>query len=300
MPNCELLAQCSNVLQKVVALRMKDHEVESISIEAVEGDINDETVMRFLEFVYTGDYTAPTPVTLPDKDVYAEGVAPNTIERASEEPELQVVFGRVEERSSPGIPSKKKKKKGNLWCETPVEGFVTPVRGLGYFDGPVPASPAEANSFEADSAQKLGRRAPWETFCSQACAIERQSWQPPRNNKRRDDCTEVFLCHARLCKFSDKYEYYDLLTLSLQKLRLTLSTHKLHQERAAAVLALLRYTYKHTMDYKEGRDKLRNLVLDYATCYIKQLMREQTFLDLLEEGGEPTGDIVRKMVDLID
>jgi len=279
---------------------MKDREVESISIEAVEGDINDETVMRFLEFAYTGDYTAPTPITLPDKDVYAEGMAPTTIERASEEPELQVVSDRVEEWSFPGISSKKKKKKGNLWCEAPVEGFVTPVHWLGYSDRPVPASPAEANPFEADGAQRLSRRALWETFCSQACAIERQPWQPPRNNQRRDDYTEVFLCHARLYKFSDRYEYYGLMTLSLQKLRLTLSTHKLHQERAAAVVALLRYTYKHTMDYKEGRDKLRNLVLDYVTCYIKLLMREQTFLDLLEEGGEPTGDIVRKMVDLID
>lgn len=54
------------------------------------------------------------------------------------------------------------------------------------------------------------------------------------------------------------------------------------------------------MDYKEGKDKLRSLVLEYVACYTKQLAREQTFLDLLEEGGKLAGDIARKMADLID
>jgi len=108
------------------------------------------------------------------------------------------------------------------------------------------------------------------------------------------------MCHARLYVFSDRYQCCDLMTLSLPKLRLTLSRYKFHQERAVAVVALLRYTYKHTMDYKEGKDKLRGLVLEYVACHTKQLTREQTFLDLLEEGGKLAGDIARNMAELID
>lgn len=283
---------------------MKDREAESITVEDVEEDINDETVMRFLEFAYTGDYTAPLPDILQlstDDDTLAEAFAPTGVTGASEEPEPLMAPSQYDTMILGRTSSKKRKKKINPWRDTFGEAPAsTPDRELEYFNGPVPAPSVEPSPFETDSSQKLSRRAIWENFCSQACTIERQPWQPPGNNDQREDYTEVFLCHARLYKFSDRYECYDLMTLSLQKLRLTLSRYKFHQERAVAVVALLLYTYKHTMDYTEGKDKLRSLVLDYVACYIKQLMREQTFLDLLEQGGTATGDIARKMVDLID
>lgn len=43
---------------------MRENETKTIEIEAVDDDIDDDTVTRFLEYVYTGEYPVPDPVVL--------------------------------------------------------------------------------------------------------------------------------------------------------------------------------------------------------------------------------------------
>jgi len=43
---------------------MREAETKTINIEDVDGDIDGETVMRFIEYAYTGDYTVPEPEVL--------------------------------------------------------------------------------------------------------------------------------------------------------------------------------------------------------------------------------------------
>lgn len=40
---------------------MREKQLETIEIKDVNGDIDDDTVMRFLEYIYSGDYTVPDP-----------------------------------------------------------------------------------------------------------------------------------------------------------------------------------------------------------------------------------------------
>lgn len=56
-----LLAQCSPVLRRDVEGEMREQQLETIHIKDVDGDIDDGTVMRFIEYAYTGDYTTPDP-----------------------------------------------------------------------------------------------------------------------------------------------------------------------------------------------------------------------------------------------
>lgn len=65
-----LISQCSNVLSVSVNGQMKEAETKVIKIEAVDEDLDDDTVMRFLEFAYREDYTVPSPdVVLAAKDI---------------------------------------------------------------------------------------------------------------------------------------------------------------------------------------------------------------------------------------
>ncbi|KAK5088031.1 hypothetical protein LTR05_002247 [Lithohypha guttulata] len=52
----ELLASSSAVFAACLNSAMQE---ATIKIEAVDDDIDDDTVLRFIEFVYTGDYTSP-------------------------------------------------------------------------------------------------------------------------------------------------------------------------------------------------------------------------------------------------
>lgn len=58
----ERLAQKSKVLAKAAYGTMQESKTKSINIEAVNNDINDDTVMRFLEYIYTNDYPVPDHV----------------------------------------------------------------------------------------------------------------------------------------------------------------------------------------------------------------------------------------------
>ena len=68
----DLLAQHSNLLTVEVKGHMREAETGVIHIKDVDGDLDDETVMRFIEFAYHGDYTVPPPdVILSSKDAGA-------------------------------------------------------------------------------------------------------------------------------------------------------------------------------------------------------------------------------------
>jgi len=98
---------------------MKDRETESITVEDVEGDINDDTVMRFLEFAYTGNYTAPLPLQLSTDDgMLAEVFGRTSVTGASEESEPLVASGRYNTGISGETSSEKERRKSNRWCET--------------------------------------------------------------------------------------------------------------------------------------------------------------------------------------
>jgi len=69
----QLLTECSNVLAVAVNGQMKEAESKIIRIEAVDEDLDDDTVMRFIEYAYRGDYTVPPPdVVLAAKDIEHE------------------------------------------------------------------------------------------------------------------------------------------------------------------------------------------------------------------------------------
>ena len=121
-----------------------------------------------------------------------------------------------------------------------------------------------------------------------------EPWEPRQNKESCEDYTQVFLCHARLYVFSDRYGIEPLLELTQQKLRLTLSTFNLFDERVSDIIELVRYTYEHTMEHEEGIDKLRSLVMDYVTCQMEAIVKDKDFITMLQEPGALAKDLVLK------
>lgn len=306
----------SKVLAKDVNGSMKENETKTIEIEDVDGDIDDETVMRFLEYVYTGDYTVPNPVVLElpfdTKEVKEVVSSKETAQsKASKERffehEQNLDYLDIEETQ--GKEMTREKKRWRKLAPQQLHAWYTllPEEELGIvhdtFGHPL-AELRGPNPFVSGTGT-ITRTRLWGEFCSAAKLAyarlpEPRSWLPPVDNNQCEDFSSVFLCHARLYKFSDRYDMPQLVTLSLQRLRATLSKYEFHQERASAVVDLIRYAYQHTMEYEEGYDKLRLLVLDYTVCYVQQLAREPSFIDLMKEPGPLATDLLGKMVALFE
>lgn len=278
-----LLAQCSPVLDKSVNGEMREKQLETIEIEDVNGDIDDDTVERFIEYAYRGDYTVPNP---------------DYLQLADNPKELQVAFvGNgdpvLENGDSWALPSMskkdrmKKKKRAPSPLPDEIETLDEPCPER------VPGPSLHVLTIDSD------RQNLWNNFCSSAKVVSQAAWQPSSNSDKHESYTPVFLCHARLYKFSDRYDCKELMDLALQKLRLTLARYIFHKERASDVVELINYTYAHTLHSDQWLDRLRALVLDYATCYFRELIQDPSFVELCREGGCFPSDLMAKVAELV-
>lgn len=120
---------------------------------------------------------------------------------------------------------------------------------------------------------------------------------PTRANRGpNEDYTEVFLSHARLYVFADKYAILPLKTLALEELHNTLAIYTLYRERTGDILALLRYAYANTGESARG-DNLRILLRDFVGRGMGVLLKDERFIDLMIEDGGPLLRDFTKMVD---
>ena len=103
------------------------------------------------------------------------------------------------------------------------------------------------------------------------------------NSHAKQDYTGVFLAHAGLYVFADKYGIEPLESLSLHKLHITLKSFTLYRARVGDILKLVRYAYENGPDYE--KNKLRTLVSEYVACEIDTIGETKRFLALMEEGG---------------
>ena len=121
-----------------------------------------------------------------------------------------------------------------------------------------------------------------------------------RANKGPDEYyTEVFLCHARMYVFAEKYDIQDLRKLALQKLQHQLAIHTLYIERVGEIMALLRYVYANTGESKSGggsgngEDDVRSVLAHYVGVEMGNLIKEGEIRDFMLEEPEFLGEFLR-------
>ncbi len=128
------------------------------------------------------------------------------------------------------------------------------------------------------------------------------SLPPTRANRgANEDYTEVFLSHARLYVFADKYDIQPLKTLALEELHDTLATYTLYRGRTGDILALLRYVYANMGESARGGEDLRMLLRDYLGYEMSISMKDGEFKVLMvEDGGPLLGDFIKMVAKRIN
>ena len=116
---------------------------------------------------------------------------------------------------------------------------------------------------------------------------------PPRANKlSSEDYTEVFLSHARMYVFADKYDIQPLKMSAIRRLHQTLKVFKLYPARVADITSLIKYTYSNTKDSDNEPDQMRALLIHYVGSEMDILVKSEELKKLIEEGGPFVGDFL--------
>lgn len=276
-------------------------------------DVEESTFVRFSQYGYTGDYIAADPEILLDSSTIActSTDTPSKPTRSTdnarpaeaiEEPTytgftyapIEVEAVQSLEPNEPDFADlwtasvRKKKKAKQQPAELPRQGY--PFGSFGYDDN----HPTE------ESASSSRKEKLWKRFERRTYTVSTPSFHPRKNRESCEDYTEVFLCHARLYVFADKWGIVPLKQLSLYKLHQTLSDFTLYKERIGDIVALMQYSYDNTPHLSSINDPLRSLVIHYATCVVEDLVQSSEFKALLEEARQLASDLILKMINRLD
>ncbi|KAI4226698.1 MAG: hypothetical protein L6R36_002953 [Xanthoria steineri] len=129
-----------------------------------------------------------------------------------------------------------------------------------------------------------------ESFIQRKTVIrqENSSGPPPLPNQSpKEDYTDVFLSHARLYVFAEKYDVQTLKILALENLHASLAIYTLYEERTGDIVDLLRYVYANTSETVDDVEDLRTLLTLYMGYEMDTLMQDEDFQDLMVTNGGP-------------
>ena len=114
-----------------------------------------------------------------------------------------------------------------------------------------------------------------------------------RSNRASDeDFTDVFLSHAQLYVFAEKYDVQELKQLALRKLRHTLASFTLYRQRLEDVLTLVRYVYAETARDGRGKEDMRSTLMFYVSTEMDLFEEHGGFKDLLTDDPEMLSDFL--------
>ena len=245
--------------------------------EAQEGfatleDVDEGTFVRFIEWAHKGYYAAANFSTAidspsPPRSQSVEEAVP-VVEEAFLEPGLPAEF-MVADAAEPyaafsqSYQKKKNKKSMRAWGDQDVHNDL----GL---------KAALKEAFDS------------RTYTVRRGVVEIPSPRPNKNSK--EDYTDVFLSHAQLYVFAEKYDIQSLKTLALEELHATLVVYTLHDARTGDIIELLRYVYANTCKPQEGVDDMRSMVTQYVGYEMDVLMEAAEFAELIIKDG---GDLLR-------
>lgn len=118
--------------------------------------------------------------------------------------------------------------------------------------------------------------------------------QPRQNRDKSENYSEVFLCHAHLHIFAEKYDIQPLKVLAVEELHATLAVFTLHQERTGDILNLLRYVYKEAPVQTNKMEDLRTLMTQYVDSEVETLIKDESLgKHLMESDGRLLEDFLK-------
>lgn len=248
--------------------KMKEAQDGHAAIDDVEAD----TFARFCEYLYTGEYTAA------DHTIVLHTAA-TTLEEEDEKEDTSahqngMQVGLVDdELGLPPSSKKDRKRANNHWSSTTIHDALGTV-------------PSGHNTH------------PWNTFVARVWPREPTRPSPAfrANAGPCEDYSEVFLSHARVYVFADRYDVGALRSLALHNLHKALINFTLHAESVPDIATLFRYVYQHTPEREGCIDQLRVLVIEYVACKVEQMVSNETFAAVLSAENSASVDLTKMIL----
>ena len=251
--------------------------------EAQEGfaelkEVDEGTFVRFIQWAYSGYYDAGEfKIDEPDS-AFSE-------EQMAGEPCVEEL-----DRTDPTMMEEPNMRDESAWGEQPetvAYGFSWPPRNQ---------KVTVERPHNNDGASSRSRKALKKSFINRQPTVRQQAVNiPPRPNQAsNENYTEVFLSHARVYVFAEKYDIQLLKALALDELHGTLQNFSLYSERTGDIIALLRYVYANTGEPVDGVEDMRIVLQQYIGFGMDTLMGDKDFEDLMiEDGGALLGDFLK-------
>lgn len=267
----DIVAKQSKALDVLINGAMSEASVGSVILD----DVHEDTFERFCQFAYTGNYTTP--------EYECVAVSPSIISEDS---------GELEARRAAGSAT---------LTDAVVEAVVEAMETVEAVEvEPERPSTSKNKKLKKPSKARLLRQSlDDQRFNTDKIQNEYNSPCEVRSNSRvEEDYTPVFLGHAQLYVFAEKWGITSLKTLTLSKLHKTLATFTLYARRRTDIVELLRFAYsnEHTPDRLDEVDELRSLIMLYVGTEIENMIHCSGFSDFIEEGGEFALDLVQIMM----
>ena len=276
-----LVAKQSPALKALVSGSMEEAKTRTV----IWREVDEETFGLFAHFAYTGDYLPPS----------------HTIEKRAR---------------------KKKSKTTFDWEETTVS--EEPIADHSVQESLLPAPvvlevrPADDAEPEPTSHSTFGAASfGWGSETTRKKKVKKQKLPrvkfqdlqyattsafpltiPRANASDKENYTPVFLGHARLYAFAEKWDIAPLRALVLHKLHGTLVPFTPYEERCGDVVELARYVYANTPT-RTQMDPLREMMVQYIAYEAKQVADSKACMDLVSEGGDFASELLAMVLERV-
>ena len=258
-----LLASHSKALESLVCGQMKESMEKLVKWE----DVDEATFGRFVEYVYTRDYSSANPVLAPEKrsppGSVEEARSRGATKRLRSQSNLNNMMIRMYSRDAIQYDPMKHNVAYGLSEHTTASGHARTPGSYGY----------------------LGLRDHYDEVLH-----SRQQRQADIVIGSDGELEDLLFCHARLYVLADKWDIDNLKILALSKLCPVLQRHYSPKEHATAFIRLLRFVFENT-PCKAKMDELRELVLTFLVTEAPVTLNCEAGFQLLEEGGPVARDI---------
>ncbi|TVY51417.1 hypothetical protein LCER1_G007636 [Lachnellula cervina] len=248
--------------------------------EAIFEDIEEDTFIRFCQFAYTGDYATPDFTHIPSIEL-PDTSTPEILPHDASAPDRDSRFIEPEWEPTP-------EPEPEALEAQPADDFGWGSTVKEPKKPKKPKKPSKSSLLRQSLHNQLYDTETIRTILEARCEVR-------QNSDLTENYTAVFLGHAQLYVFADKWGIESLKTLALFKLHRTLTTFTLYSARRPDIVELLRYTFSndHTPDLVDGVDDLRSLVMLYTACEVESLIHCPEFLSLIGEGGQLAQNLVQ-------
>ena len=285
--HAELISKVSKPLDRMINGQMS----EALKGEAVLQDVDPGTFARFSDWAYKGWYTAANFMVVESEHSSAKSSAENLREMLEQtEPHEH----RPETSSLEAI-------------EDPDEPEPNPPASEAndeeqqHIDAVLQASQGMVKAVDPTNGQRFCRRRDiYLTFVKRKVFLRTEVADiPPTrvNQNESEDYTEVFLSHARLYVFAEKYDIQPLKVLALECLQDQLGVFELYEERTGDIIALLHYVYAETGESVPAFEDLRTLMRHYVGYEMVTLMKDGDFQTAMFR--DRTGGLLADFVSMV-